>query len=125
MKIENDDQPRRWGTGGGLSRSVKEFLSHCAVKGSISPGRFGCCHGEDQARKMTANFINRAFGLVSLRGVARVRHEALTAVSHGLKAARCWPLDLGGYAGGQERVGLDWRPGSGRVHLPSASNGVV
>ena len=30
---------------------------------------------------MIANFINRAFGRVSLRGVARVRHEALTAAT--------------------------------------------
>ena len=28
---------------------------------------------------MIANFISRAFGRVSLRGVARVRHAALTA----------------------------------------------
>ena len=28
---------------------------------------------------MIANSINRAFGRVSLRGVARVRHAALTA----------------------------------------------
>jgi len=30
---------------------------------------------------MVANCINRAFGRVSLRGVARVRHAALTAAS--------------------------------------------
>ena len=30
---------------------------------------------------MIANFINRAFGRVSLRGVARVRHAALTAAT--------------------------------------------
>jgi len=67
---------------------------------------------------MIANFINRAFGRISLRGVARVRHVALKAKSpQGLEAVRCWPLELGRYVyvGGRERVGLDWRPGSGRV----------
>ena len=29
------------------------------------------------------------------------------------------------YAGRRERVGLDWRPGSGGVHLPSVNVGVV
>ena len=38
-------------------------------------------HGQDQARGMIVNFINRAFGRVSLRGVARVRHAALTAAT--------------------------------------------
>ena len=60
---------------GGLSRSVRLFESDCAESGSISPERFGRCHGEDQARVMIANFINRAYGRVSLRGVARVRHR--------------------------------------------------
>ena len=48
------------GTRGELSRSVKQFVSDCAEKGSISPGRFGCCHGQDQARGMIANYINLA-----------------------------------------------------------------
>ena len=56
-------------------------MSDCAEKGSISPERFGCCHGKDQARVMIANFINRAFSRVSLRGVARVRYAALTAAT--------------------------------------------
>ena len=56
-------------------------MSDCAEKGSINPERLGCCHGQNQARGLNANFINRAFGLVSLRGVARVRHAALTAAT--------------------------------------------
>ena len=56
-------------------------MSDCAEKGSISPGRFGCCHGQDQAQCSIANFIDRAFGRVSFRGVARVRHAALTAAT--------------------------------------------
>ena len=67
------------GARGELSRSVKQFASDCAEKGPISPKRFGCCHGQNQARGMIANFISRAFGRVSLRGVTRVRHAALTA----------------------------------------------
>jgi len=57
------------------------LVSDCAEKGSISPGRFGCCHGKDQVRAMIANLINRAFGRVSLRGAARVRHAALIAAT--------------------------------------------
>jgi len=37
------------GARGELQRSVKQFVSDCAEKESISPGRFGCYHGEDQA----------------------------------------------------------------------------
>ena len=74
----SDDRPRRQGTGK-LSRSAKQFVSDCAEKGSISPERFGCCHG--QTRGMIASFISRAFGRVSLRGVARVRHAAFTAAT--------------------------------------------
>ena len=68
------------GARGKLSRSVKQFVSDCAEKGSISPELFGC-HREDQARGMTANFMNRAFGWVCLRGVDRVRHAALTSAT--------------------------------------------
>jgi len=35
------------GARGELSRSVKQFVSDCAEKGSISPESFGCCHGQD------------------------------------------------------------------------------
>ena len=74
------------GARGELSRSVKQYVSDCAEQESISPVRFGCYHGEDQqpsqqARGMIANFVNRAFGRVSLRGMARVRHAALTAAT--------------------------------------------
>ena len=114
------------GARGELSRSVKQFASDCAEKGPISPKRFGCCHGQNQARGMIANFINRAFGRVSLRGVARVRHAALTVVT-GLKQYTAGHSTSKGmrYSGCQERVGLDWRPGSGRVHLPSVRAGVA
>ena len=57
---------------------------------------------------MIADFINRAFCRVSLRGAAQVRHAAHSY--HGLGAVHCWPLDLDGYAGGEDewaRVGLD------------------
>jgi len=67
------------GARGELSRSVKQFTSDCAEKGSINPERLGCCHGQDQARVKIANFISRAFSRASLRGAARVRQPALTA----------------------------------------------
>ena len=80
-------------------------MSDCADKRSISPERFGCCHGQDQARvSIIANFINRAFCWVSLRGVARVWHAALTASTVSKQHA--------GMRGG-ERAGLDWQLATG------------
>ena len=74
----------------------------------------------NQARVMIANSTNHAFGLISLRGMAwvhsGVRHAALTLLA---------APELDGRAGGRGRVGLEMRPGSGRVHLPSAHAGVV
>ena len=66
---------------------------------------------------MIPNFINRTFGRVSLRGVTRVRHEALKAATGSKQYAAGHSASMG-IRGGGERVGLDWRPGSGRVHLP-------
>jgi len=66
---------------------------------------------------MTANFINRAFGRASLRGVDRVRHAALAAATGSKQyAAGIWPLDLGGYVGGARtrgtRLAIGLRAGS-------------
>jgi len=97
------------GARGELSRSVKQFVSDCAEKGSINPERFGCCQGQDQARDMIASFINRAFGWVSLRSLGS--GSRLSNSCHGLEAVRCGPLDLDGYEGERERVGIDRRPG--------------
>ena len=99
-----------------LSRSVKHFVSDCAKKGSISPKRFGCCHGQDQARvSIIANFINRAFGWVSLRGVARVWHAALTASTVSKQHAG---MRGGGTRGTRLATG-DWRSGSEWINLPA------
>ena len=59
----------------GLSRSVENFVSDCAEKGSIIPERFGLSRGRPGPR------YDRALGRVSLLGVARVRHAALTAAT--------------------------------------------
>jgi len=109
----------------GSSRSFEQLVSDCAEKRSISPERFGCCYGQDQARGMIANFINRAFGLVSLRCMARSDtwlSQLPRARSSTLLVTR--PRPVCGYAGGEARGHArestgDWRPGSGRVHLPS------
>ena len=53
---------------GGRSRSFKQFVSDCAEKGSISPERFGCCHGEDQAQVMLA-LASIAIAAVCFMGV--------------------------------------------------------
>jgi len=44
---------------------------------------------------------------------------------HGLEAVRSRPFTLDARARGRGRVGLDWRPGPGRVYLPSLSAWVV
>jgi len=51
-----------------LSCSAKQFVSDCAEKGSISPERFGCCHGEDQAQVMLA-LASIAIAAVCFMGV--------------------------------------------------------
>ena len=111
--------------GGGLSRSVKQFVSDCAEKGSISPERFGCCHGEDQARDMIANFINinRAFGSVSLRGVARVRQAALAAAT-GSKKNAAGHSSSAGMRGGENAWGSTGDRAQGGF-ASSVSAGVV
>ena len=68
---------------------AQDLTTPVLTLGSEKRGEPG--HGEDQALGMTANFINRPFGWVSLRGVARVSVHC-----HGLEAVRCWPLELGG-----------------------------
>ena len=111
------------GAQGGLSRSVKKCVFDCAEKGSISPERFGCCHGQDQARGMIAKFINRAIGRVSLLarrglGLARDRSSALLATR---------ALELDDNARGRGRAGLDLRPAQCMFTspVPSVSAGVA
>ena len=107
---------------GVLSRSAKQFASDCAETGSISPERFGCCPGEDQARGLIANFtyINRAFGRVLLRGVARSgsgpargSHSCyvLWARSNSLLATRA-RRECGGPRTRGTRLATGLRPGS-------------
>ena len=55
---------------------------------------------------MIPNFINRTFGRVSLRGVTRVRHEALKAATGSKQYAAGHSASMG-IRGGGERVGLD------------------
>ena len=72
-------------------------MSDIAEKASLNPERFGCCHGQDQARGVVAGFINLAFGRASLRGVARARHAALAAVTgSGRFAHGPWMADVHG-----------------------------
>ena len=68
---------------GEFSREVGQFISAVAEKGAVVPGRFGCCHSSDQARGVIASFMRLAFGRTSLRGVARIRQAALTAILGG------------------------------------------
>lgn len=72
------------GAFGEWSREVDTFISDLAEKGASRPERFGCCHGQKQARGVIAAFARSVLGRVSLRGVARVRHTAL-AVARGIR----------------------------------------
>jgi len=116
------------GAQGELSRSIKHFVSNCAEKGSISPERFGC-HGKDQARGMIANFNSRVFGRVSLRGVARVRHAALTAAMGSKQYATghstSTSMPTRGVENAWESTGDRAPQGSGRIYLPSVRAGVA
>jgi hypothetical protein len=65
---------------GEWSREVGRFITGIGEEGSSNPGRFGCCHGMGQARG-TSGHAFKCSGRASLRGVARVRHAALKAVT--------------------------------------------
>ena len=74
------------------------------------PGRFWCCHGSDQARGVIASFVQRAFGRTSMRGVARIRKAALTAILGG--ATRTDYFADGDMAGAENARGAS----GGHVH---------
>jgi len=76
----------------------------------VVPGRFGCCHGPDQARGVIASFVRRAFGRTFLRGAAKTRQAALAAILGGAKRAD--PFADGGMAGGENA----WGASGGHVH---------
>ena len=96
---------------------------------SARPGRFGCCHGQDQARGMIADFISSAFGRVSLRGVGRVRHAALTAAMGSKQYATghstSTSMPTRGVENAWESTGDRAPQGSGRIYLPSVRAGVA
>jgi len=69
------------GAFGEVNRAVATFLNALADKGSDVPERFGCCHGKEQAKGVTAQFLRRRLGRTLLRGAVRFRHVALRAIS--------------------------------------------
>jgi len=93
-----------------FSREVGQFISAVAERGAVVPGRFGCCHGWDQACGVIASFVRRAFGRTSLRGVARIRQAALTAILCG--ATRADSFAHGDMAGAENA----WGASGGHVH---------
>ena len=68
------------GAFGEVNRATSALLNQIAEKGSKNPERFGCCHGQEQAKGVIAQWAMRRFGRVCLRGAVRVRHAALAAV---------------------------------------------
>ena len=96
------------GFAGEFSREVRQFISAVAEKGAVVPGRFGCCHGSDQARGVIASFARRAFG--SLRGVAKIQQASLAAILGG--ATRADSFADGDMAGAENA----WGASGGHVH---------
>jgi len=68
------------GAFGEVNRATTDLLSQIAEQGSRHPERFGCCHGQVQAKGVIAQWAMRRFGRICLRGAVRVRHGALEAV---------------------------------------------
>ena len=82
----------------------------------------------DYARGLIASFINRAFGRVSLRGLARAQHAALTAATGSKQhaAGRLTSVGTRGGGGDVRNSAADRaQGGSMRVHPPSAGAGVA
>lgn len=100
---------------GEWSREVDQFIADLGVKGSANPARFGCCHGADQARGVISQHAAKCLGRVALRGVARVRHAALKAVTAG-DSSRAYH---GAAAADFDGAGNAWDPGTqGRAPSP-------
>ena len=100
---------------GEWSREVDQFIADLGVKGSANPARFGCCNGTDQARGVISQHAAKCLGRVALRGVARVRHEALKAVTAG-DSSRAFH---GAAAADFDGAGSAWDPGTqGRAPSP-------
>jgi hypothetical protein len=104
--------PLAVGALGEWSRDVDQFIADLGSKGSSNPERFGCCHGAEQARGVISSHMSKCLGRVSLRGVARVRHAALKAVTGTPSHAR------GGAHADDHGAGNAWDAGA-RGHAPT------
>jgi hypothetical protein len=69
------------GANGEWSRGVDTFITDISKVASSNPERFGCCHGEEQARGVIAAMAKDRLGRVALRGAAQVRVAALLAIT--------------------------------------------
>ena len=69
------------GAFGEVNRATSNLLGEIAEAGSSRPERFGCCHGQEQAKGVIAQWAMRRFGRICLRGVIRARHCALAVVT--------------------------------------------
>jgi hypothetical protein len=69
------------GANGEWSRGVDTFIADISKVASSNPERFGCCHGEEQARAVIAAMAKDRIGRVALRGAAQVRVAALLAIT--------------------------------------------
>ncbi len=73
-----------FGAFGEWSRGVDRFVAEVSHHASLTPERFGCCHGPEQARGVIAGWMRKRLGRVALRGCARVRLTALQVVARTL-----------------------------------------
>jgi hypothetical protein len=69
------------GANGEWSRGVDTFIADISQVASSNPERFGCCHGQEQARGVIAAMAKDRLGRVALRGAAQVRVAALLAIT--------------------------------------------
>ena len=69
------------GANGEWSRGVDDFIKDISQAACSNPERFGCCHGEEQARGVIAAMAKDRLGRVALRGAAQVRVAALQAIT--------------------------------------------
>ena len=68
------------GAYGEFGTGLDKFVGDLAKHASRNPERFGCCHGEEQARGVIAAMLRNRLGRVALRAAARVRLATLQAV---------------------------------------------
>ena len=56
---------------------MDDFTAEVAKKGGSTPGRFGCCHGVEQATGVASSWVRERIGRLALRESAMAIEVAL------------------------------------------------